>query len=191
MKCLFLIVLSFLIKVDLSIAQKRYTDIPFVEISDSTLVSNINKIVDREVNSDSTQYNPYSKGYGYVILNVKEYSKGDTLVQYYISPMWLSYKEDTQDSAYPDAYSYVGGQLVIIRLSVLTNFVPKRYSANTKKRLRNLINSRLQKAKKITLYQGDKNKAVTDKNFRIDYIKFDAGIYIYMRKNKPPIIIKE
>jgi len=37
----------------------------------------------------------------------------------------------------------------------------------------------------------DGSVAFRDKNFRIDYFKFHGGKYIYILKDKPPIVINE
>ena len=172
-------------------SKRMGTKISYLELKDSTLVENIKRIINKEVNSDTSKNNMFRKGLGYILLEVKQHFNSDTLRQYYIDPQLLSFKDDTDDRLYPDYFSFVDNRLVIIHLQVLDEFTKRYLTAKTKSNFRKLINSYLGKTKKMTFYDVDNKKAFTDKNFRIDYFKFDSGVMIYILKNGSALVIDE
>lgn len=179
----------FLILTNAAIGQikNQYSTLSYVTLTDSILINTIKHSLNIELNSDDSK-NLFKKGFGYIAVHVVKYSQNDTLRVYYISPALLSIKEDSPNSLYPDFYSFVNNQLVVIYLDVLNKFAEKEYSNKEKKRIREMINKHLVKTKKVTFYDENEKKSFTDKHFRIDYFKFGGGYNVYIIKGKDPVI---
>lgn len=162
-------------------------EITYLHIKDSLLISSIQKLVKQVETTDTL----YRKGYGYITLQVKEYSQKDTLIDYSINPSLLSIREDSIDQLYPDHYTYVNNRLVLIHINVLNQLAVRKYTEKSKSEIRKLVNSTLEKTRKVTFYDVNEKKAFTDKHFRVDYLLRNYAIHLYILKNKPAVIFKE
>jgi len=182
----------FLMKTALCQTKEEFTDIPYVKISDSVLISNIDKIIDLQVNSSDTS-NLFKKGFGYVSLLVFKYPNNkDTSIIYYINTELFGFKKETSDWSYSDYYSYVNNKLVLVTIGPLRSFAETKHSEKSKKLIRKLVDKCLVKTQKLTFYNMDGTKAFTDKHFRQDVITFHGGYYLYIfRKKKPPELKKD
>lgn len=165
----------------------------------------IEKLIQEEVNAkEDTSTNVkaftenfFKKGFGYVRLYIEGnlqgtfFHEGDTLARYYISPSLVSIKKEAADTVYPPFYSYVGGRLVLVYMPILDNVTDLNFSEKSKKKLRKRVDAFLEKPQDVTAYNMDGSVAFRDKHFRIDYFRIHTGKYIYILKNKPPIVVKE
>lgn len=170
--------------------EKPDNKIQYLVLKDKFLIKEIKKLIVDEINSnDSNQF--FKKGLGYVRLNVYNYSHNDTLIKYYITPTMTSFKKDDNDDLYPLFYTYINERIVLIYLNVVNEFSIFNLSKKSKTRFRKKVEIFLPETKKMTFYDMEGKKTFTDKNFRIDYFKFHGGKYIYILKDKPPIVINE
>ena len=191
MKVYYLSFLALLLPVA-AIAQKAKVknDVNFIVLKDTTLKAAVYKIVDREV-AKTDSNNLFKKGLGYISVHVTQYSERDTLISYYISPELFAFKNDTPDDLYPGYYSYLGDRLVLIYIDAFKNMATRVLTEKYKKRVREVVNNTLEKPKKVVFYDVNNKKAFTDKNFRIDYLNFHSGIYLYIFKHRPPLMVDE
>ncbi|MCC9135236.1 hypothetical protein ACFSKU_12115 [Pontibacter silvestris] len=180
--------------------QKReLMEIQYITIKDTFLVKEMEKLIQDEVNRepDTTTTdkvfteNFFAKGLGYVRLYAGGNLEGDTLTRYYIAPSLVSIKKEAADYVYPPFYSYVGGRLVLVYVPVLENVTKFNFSKKSKKKLRKRVDAFLEKPRDMTFYDMEGNVAFKDKHFRIDYFRIHDDKYIYILKNKPPIVIRD
>lgn len=161
-----------------------------VTLRDEVLKKEIINIIAEESNSNDPD-SLFKKGLGYVVVHIQSYSRGDTLTKYYIAPSLISLKEKDFDDNYPNFYSYVGGRIVLIYINEIQKSLNISYSDKSKSELRKKLDQFLEKTTDQTFFDNSGNKAFRDKKFRIDHFKFDAGKYVYIMKNKLPVIIRE
>ena len=168
-------------------SQKR---IGYTDLNDSTSTQNIKFIINRETASTDSG-NLFKKGFGYVRLTILSYNNKDTIVKYYLNPELSFLKSDSPDALYPDYYGFVENTLVVIYNNVLNELSNDPFSESDKRKIRKLIDRRLQKPVRKPFYDLDGKKKFTDKAFRVNYFQLHNRIYIYELKNKPPLVIKD
>jgi hypothetical protein len=158
------------------------------KITDTILIDNINKVIGLEKSNVSDTL--FKKGLGYIDLTLIKYPGNDTTAVYYISPQLYGYNKESIDWSYPDFYGFLGERLILINISPIHSFTERKYSEKSKKFLRGLVDKCLEKKKKVKFYNMDGTKAFTDKNFRVDYMNFYSGYYLYILRNKKSILEK-
>ncbi len=188
------IIISFLVAISSILTSYSQNKTPYkiqyLDLKDKFVIKEIEKLIKDEINSnDTSQF--FKKGLGYIKLNIYNYSDRDTIIKYYLTPSLEGLKKEDTDNKYPLFYTYVSKRIVLIYLNVLLEFADYKLAEKSKRRIRKKIEPFLEKTRKMTFYDIEGKKTFTDKNFRIDYIKFHAGRYIYILKDKPPIVINE
>ncbi|QQL48782.1 hypothetical protein [Mucilaginibacter ginkgonis] len=164
-----------------------------VAIIDSNLIKGINYSLSAQktkTSVDTNTENPFDKGFGYFEVRVKEF-KGDTVLGYNITPSAFIFKKNNPKQIYPDYYGYVNGQLVLIYNEPLYRSVQRNLTDKEKGRFIKMLDKHLEKPQKATFYDSDHRKVFTDKNYRVDYFSFDAGINLYVLKNGSTVIVKD
>jgi len=168
---------------------KKQIDIQHILLKDTFLRKEVEKLIAEQVNSNDPQHS-FKHGLGYITVNVSKHSKGDTLLEYYIAPNLYSIKEEDLNQIYPPFYTYIGNRIALIYLSELDFVAKVAYSEKSKRMLRKKIKPFLEKTKDVTFYDVEGRKMFRDKKMRIDYFQFHNGKYIYILKDKPPIVVK-
>lgn len=183
-----------------AVSQSSYPiSIQSITIKDTILIKEVEKLIQEEVNRemDTTTTNKvfadnfFKKGLGYVRLYIEGNLAGDTLFRYYIAASLISLKEGAEDATYPPFYTYIGGRLVLVYMPILENVAALNYSSKSKRELRKRVDAFLEKPQNVKIYNQDGSLAFKDKTFRIDYFRFHGGKYIYVLKDKPPIVVNE
>lgn len=190
--------LSFFWGLNLYAQTKPELKIQYIEIKDPFIIKEIEKLILEEVNRerDTTTNKVYTEnlfknGLGYINLTINSNFKGDTICRYYISPSLVSIKEEQADDVYPPFYTNIGGRLILIYSSELEFLSNGSYTEKSKKMLRKKLEPFLERVKDVTFYDMQGKKAFRDKKMRKDYFQFHNGKYIYILKNKSPIVVKD
>jgi hypothetical protein len=162
---------------------KNQVDIQYIDLSDSVVIKEIKSIINEEINSNDPEH-LFQRGFGYITINIKEFSKSDTLYSYYISPSLSDIKKSELDKKHPIFYTYVANRLVIIYLDILRYPIfNSTVSSRSKSKLIKKINAFLEKPVDRTFYDSSNKIVFRDKHFRLNRFKFDSGKYIFIMKN--------
>lgn len=158
-----------------------------ITLKDSVMIDVIHQVVNSEEQStDSTNF--FKRKLGYIAVYISEPHNRDTLLKYEIEPRMRDIKEDADDSVFPLFYSYVSGKLILIYFASLRRITDCPFTLKSKRAIRKKINTFLEPTKKVTFYDTNHKRVFTDRKFRIDYIKYDAGKTVFIMRNRAPII---
>ena len=80
---------------------------------------------------------------------------------------------------------------MLVYMPILEHVADLSFSRKSKKELRKQVDAFLEKPQDVTAYNMDGSVAFRDKNFRIDYFRVYDGKYIYILRDKSPIVVKE
>ena len=156
--------------------------IQYVILKDEVINKEIGILITRESNSNDPEHF-FKRGLGYIIINIRQYFRSDTLTEYYIEPSMNALKREDPDSKYPVFYNYVGGRPVLIYANALQSTINLVFLPNSKSELRKRLNPYLEKTTSRVFCDASGRKIFKDKHFRSDHFKFDSGKYIYIMKS--------
>ena len=179
----FFILILFILHSNFLFCQNSKINIQYITLKNKIIEKEIEEIVDKEIENDKTN-GFFKKGLGYINLYMENYVHGDTLAKCYVEPSMYSLKKGDENAKYPIFYTYINGRIVLIYINILQNFINPIFSERSKSKIRRKLNYFLEKTTDQTFYDDSGKKAFRDKNFRIDYFKFDSGKYFYLTKDE-------
>ncbi len=102
-----------------SVVDNGLAEIKEISLRDTFLIESIATLVDttfvpeKDVAYDHEK-SPFEQGKGYVRLDIYNYSLDKVRTRYVVTATLNTIEEDTPDSIYPQAFSYIGGRIVLV-----------------------------------------------------------------------------
>ncbi|WP_423146445.1 hypothetical protein [Rubrolithibacter danxiaensis] len=175
----------------IGLCQKAHSaHIQYIELSDTSLINEIKKVIAKEVNSNDPEFF-FKRDFGYVEVRISEFSQGDTIMKVEISPALSGIQKGQPDFYYPNYYSYIDGKLILIYSRLVRQLFKIELTNSTKNKIRKKVLKVLPKPEKKTLY--DINGKVISKNtpIRIDYFKFYSEGSLYFIKTEKGVVVRK
>ena len=169
-------------------------DIQEISIMDTVLLTEITKMVQEQVesNSESVSQMWFQKGFGYITLSVDSYPKGDTVLRYQIVPDQSPIYDLADDSAFPNYYALYNNRPILVYYprSIKEAFGIK-FSRKSKVRFLKQLDKMLPKPEK-QIGKNEKGEVVFRiDDFREQHITFGLHKTIYLMADGSYIIRQE
>ena len=165
-----------------AVGQSNLINTQYITIKNDSLTKYVNEIVKNEIDGDR-DYQFFKRGIGYIMVSMRDYVRGDTVVKLTIESGFADFKEDVSDTAYPAYYTLISGRPVLLYVRSLENLGINKYSYRSKKRFRQWLEPYLEKVQDRQFYNEDGSKAFRIKKFRIDYFKFGGEKDLKKKEN--------
>gem|GEM_PF-3114014 len=168
--------------------QRAKLHIEEVSIKDTFLIQQLERLIIDESKKDSV----FRSGMGYLEVYPTQNLEQRIEHRYYINNDFLAFRKDMDDMVYPSFYSWVGGRLVFIHMSVLDGVFCYRYSKRSKKELKKKLEPFLPKAERLVARDSTGKVFIRDKHFRLERTKLHGGRYVYVFSDgRPPVVTPE
>jgi len=148
------------------------TEIQYLKIKDSTIINNARKFIEENKTVPELQF--LKKGKGYLIIDYRDYFKGDTIgsysIQESINPTFNA-SNTKSIRFFPIYYSFIDKRPVLIYLSSPRVVGELRLSEKSIKKIKDLIEPFLEPKQTIEISTGN-DKKIIDSTYRPYYLSF-------------------